>query len=345
MTTPSKAGVREIGLIVRDSTATIWNQVDTNIDIAMASGIADDFGPLDLLLATWQPLLEGEVLANGTTSFPYASYFTLLSNVQLVQPRAVIPSACGFKYTGEGAWLNKFVFPVTREMFMRDVSSLASDVHVMAPNPGDIVEVRGAEATHERSVSPFVRMVRDDMADTAFDPTGAVPELSDANPRAYLDGEMLATIHTFFESTLMPVIKTSLQRRRIAYEYQRLGIVYQLDVVFPSRTDSWSIDFGRALSLVEGPSATAHIRSRIAASVLADLITGDCGAAYAFGVGSYRWSQRVYAVEPRGMYRWTPASAHSVLDPLWMALDPEALFKKYVEREISTYHGHNAQIT
>jgi hypothetical protein len=290
-------------------------------------------------------LLESEVLTNGTTSFPFERYFTLLSNVQLVHPRAVVPSACGFRYTGEGEWLNKFVFPATREMFMRDVSALAGAVQVMAPNPGDIVDVRHAGATLNKSASTFVRMVRDDLFDTAFDPTGAVPELSDANPHAYTDAEMLSMIEAFFSTSLMPALRTSLQRRRVAYEYQRLAIGYQLDIVFPSRTSYWSIDFGRDLSLENRPSAAPHIRSRITASVLTDLITGRRSPNYVFGCGLYRWSQRVYVVEPHGIYRWTPASEHFVLDPLWMALDPDALFEKYVEREINTYRPRDIHAT
>src|SRR4029077_6833443 len=78
--TPSKANVREVGLIVRDSTATLWNAVDTIIDGSMASDLTDQFGPFDLVLSPWQPLLEAEALTNGITSFPYSTYFKMLSN-------------------------------------------------------------------------------------------------------------------------------------------------------------------------------------------------------------------------------------------------------------------------
>ncbi|MGC2194540.1 MAG: MBL fold metallo-hydrolase [Terriglobales bacterium] len=343
--TPSKANVREFGLIIHDSTSTLWNQVDTIIDSSIANDVSERFGPFDLLLAPWQPLLESEVVTNGTTSFPYEAYFKLLSNVQHIHPRTVVPSACGFKYAGEGEWLNKFVFPATREMFMRDIAALAADVEVMVPYPGDIVAVTNAGAKLNRSASPFVRMVRNDLADTTFDPTGAVPELSDSNPHAYPEAEMLSTITAFLDNSLVPVLRTSLQHNTIAHEYQRLGLVYQIDVVFPSRTYSWSIDFGHDLSLENWPSATAHLRSRITASVLVDLITGRCSPNYVYGGGFYRWSQRVYEVEPHGIYRWSPASERAVLDPLWMALDPDSLFEKYVDREIRVYHQNSIRTT
>ena len=335
--TPSKANVREFGLVVRDSAATLWNQVDTIIDGGMACGLAERFGPFDLLLAPWQPLLESELLTNGTTSFPFDRYFKMLSNVQLANPRAAVPGACGFKYVGPGEWLNKFVFPATREMFLRDVSALAPHVQAMLPNPGDVVDVSSTGASLNKAASPFVRMVEDDLAETAFDPTGFVPELSDANPHGYSEKEMLTVIEVFLTDSLMPILKASLQRRRIAYEYRRIGVVYQLDVVFPLHTSSWSIDFGRDLALENRPSAAPHISSRITASVLTDLISGRCSGNYVFGGGFYRSSQRLYVVEPHGIYRWTAASEHSVVDPLWMALDLEDLFEKYIERQLDDW--------
>jgi hypothetical protein len=263
----------------------------------------------------------------------------MLANVQLVHPRVVVPSACGFKYTGDASWLNKFVFPATREMFARDVSILAPDVEVMIVNPGDVLEVSTATVTRRANASPFVRTVRDDVADTWFDPTGAVPELSDANPHAYDADDMHRTITTFLEGTLVPMLKESGRYERLAKEYHRLAIVYQLDVVFPSGTRSWSIDFGRDLSLIDGPAPTAHIRARIAASLLVDLTVGRTTSSYVYSVGGYRSSHRVYSVAPHGLSTWKPASAPAVLDPLWMAFDLEDLFAKYIDRDIAVYSG------
>lgn len=334
--TPSKANVREVGFILRDSTATIWNQVDTIIDSTIACNITDQFGPFDLLLSPWQPLLEAEILTNGITSFPYSTYFSMLSNVQVIHPRAVIPSACGFKYFGQGEWLNKFVFPATREMFLRDVSAFGIGIHAMAANPGDVAEVQHGEAVLRKAASSFVQTIQDDVSDVVFDPTGFVPELTDSNPGNYNCTEMLSTIETFITSTLMPILRDSAEQQRIAYEYQQINLVYRLDVVFPQYERSWSIEFGNGLSLTNEPSPVAHIRSRIVASVLTDLIAGQCSLNYVYGAGLFRSLQRIYASGPHGMYRWTPTSESSIVDPLWIALDPEALFEKYVERELAS---------
>jgi len=55
-------------------------------------------------------------------------------------------------------------------------------MQAMAANPGDVAEVQRGGATLHKGASPFVRMERDDVADTAFDPTGSVSELADSNP-------------------------------------------------------------------------------------------------------------------------------------------------------------------
>jgi len=338
-TTPSKAGVREFGLVVRDSSGTLWNQVDTQITGDIAVRVADRHGPIDLLLATWQPLLEGEALTNGTTSFPYNTYFRMLANVQLVRPRAVVPHACGYKYIGDGSWLNKFVFPATRELFARDVSTLAPGADTIMANPGDVIELSAKTVTHQPAASPFVRMIRDDAADTWFDPVGAVPELTDANPRQYNDTEMLRAIEGFFANSLLPTLESSRRNERLAHEYGRLGLVYQLDVVFPSGPRMWHIDFGSGIGLKVGPSPEAQLRARIAASLLVDLIKGETSASYVYSVGGYRYCSRVYAVASHGMHRWKPASQPDVVDPLWMAFDLEDLFKRYVDRDIALYGG------
>lgn len=318
--------------------------MDTIIDGAIAREITDQFGPFDLALNPWQPLLEAEALTNGIVSFPYSTYFKMLSNVQVIRPHAVIPSACGFKYVGEGEWLNKFVFPATREMFLRDVSAFGNGTQAMAANPGDVAEVRHGGTALHKAASPFVRTVRDDSADTSFDPTGSVPELTDSNPRDYAEAESLSTIEMFLASTLMPVLRNSVEARRIAFEYQQIGLVYRLDVVFPQSVRSWVVDFGADLSLANEPSAVAHIRSRITASVLTDLIAGRCSLNYVYGAGLYRSSQRVYISGPHGMYRWTPATERLIVDPLWIALDPEALFEKYVQRELASVNPPCASV-
>lgn len=179
--------------------------------------------------------------------------------------------------------------------------------------------------------------MRDDVSDTWFDPAGAVPDLVDANPSAYSEDEIARAIETFLADTLLPMLESSRQREQLAYEYRRLGIVYQLDVVSPSGPRSWQIDFGGTMALVDGPSPNTHIRARIAASMLVDLIKGDAGASYVYSVAAIATRTACMPAGHMGCTCGSRQGEPAVVDPLWIAFDLEDLFKRYVDREIATY--------
>ena len=186
--------------------------------------------------------------------------------------------------------------------------------------------------------SPFVRMVRDDTADTWFDPVGSVPELADSNPLGYSEAEMSHVVDAFLAERLVPALEASRAKRRLVYEYGRLGIVYQLDVVFPSGPRSWQIAFA-TVALTTGPSPRAQIRARIAASLLVDLVRGETSSSYVYSVGGYRFVSRIYAAAPEGLHAWKPASHPDVADPLWLAFDLEDLFRRSIDRDIVAHGG------
>jgi len=341
VTTPSKALDREFGLLIQDPTATVWNQVDTSINSQLARAVPARFGPIDLFIATWQPLLESEVLTNKVTGFPYEGYFHLLSNIKLSSPRAVMPGSCGFKYLGEAAWLNKFVFPLTREAFQRDVKKLLPESQCIIVNPGDVLEIGVSGIALGAGQSPFVCMTQDDCSETAFNPTGSVPDLHDANPSGYDTTEMLQVIEEFLHRRLVPALHDSLQQRGLMYEYGSIGCIYQLDVVFPAEVLSWSIDFGEhPIRLVKRTFASPNIHAQITASALSDLLLARRGPHYVYNGGFYRWFSQLYLVEQHGFYPWKPMSEKSLADPLWMAIDVNDAFVKYIGREISLHNQH-----
>jgi hypothetical protein len=275
------------------------------------------------------------------TSFPYDAYFQLLANTKLTRPRAVMPGSCGFKYLGEAAWLNGFVFPSTREAFQRDVRRLLPDASCMIVNPGDVLAVEASGTTPEPGQSPFVAMTRDDSSETAFNPTGPVPELRDRNPSGYGAAETRQIIEEYLHRRLVPVLQGSLDRKSLAYEYGSIDCVYELDVVFPHETVSWFIAFGEPpLRMRSGAGASPNIRAQITASALSDVILGRRGPNYVHNGGFYRWFSRLYVVEGHGLYPWKPMSEKVAADPLWFAIDVQDAFVKYVNREISRHGEH-----
>ena len=336
ITTPSRSIEREFGVVIQDPTATVWNQVDTVIPGAAASRIASVLGPIDFLLATWQPLLESEVLLNGRTSFPYEEYFRLLANVKIINPAALAPASCGFKYLGEAAWLNKFVFPVSRAAFCRDVVKAVRGANVMPVNPGDVVEIDAGSVRHGRGECEFVTLLEDDTAETAFNPVGGVPELVDPNHSQYTEKEMIETIETFLRDQLASVLKQSLPQRTIIHEYTEIGCEYQLDIVCPATVLSYSIRFAESgIKLNRGQFSSANLHTQIAGSVLTDVLLDRRSLSYLCSGGFYRSFNHFYKIDPQVCHRWKPLTVGSIIDPLLLALDTQDAMMRYIEREIS----------
>src|SRR2546430_7409045 len=61
----------------------------------------------------------------------------------------VVPGSAGFRYCGEHAWLNRFLFPVSRPAFLADLGRVSPDQRAEAMDPGDVVEMRSEEHTSE----------------------------------------------------------------------------------------------------------------------------------------------------------------------------------------------------
>lgn len=65
-----------------------------------------------------------------------------LHNVLVIAPKLVVPASAGFRFHGDLAWLNRFLFPVSRQLFLRDLRPLAPELPAAALDPGDAVEIR-----------------------------------------------------------------------------------------------------------------------------------------------------------------------------------------------------------
>lgn len=340
--TDSEAPVQEFGLMAADSTGAVWNQVDSIVSPEIIGDAVARLGKPDLLIAPWQPLLELGVAHNHSTSFPLDAYFHNLETVKLLQPRALVPGSCGFKYVGGSAWLNRFVFPTTREQFLRDASRLAPGAEGLTANPGDVIEVTKDDVRLTPGGSAFVEMVRDDSSETAYDPTHAIPESTDENPNGYPEEEMLAAVGAFLRQ-VASVVEDSIRRESLFDEFRKVGAVLQLEVFFPSGPRAWWLDFaGTPVEPREGRHPTANIFWKTPASVLVDLIMSRRTSEYASLGGYYRWFHRLYEVDEDGFRPWTPAGLGSVPDPLTLAFSEDDLLTKHIDREALLYNAAGA---
>ncbi len=262
--------VRELGLVVTDGSGTVWNQVDTVLSLATIQEVVARFGTVDLLFARYASQ-NFEFFESRSTAFPYEEHQRNLETVLAVRPRVVVPGSAGFKFTGDHAWLNRFLFPVSREHFVADLSRLDSGIQPVLLRPGDVAEVEGGEVEVRRGASPFCRMIRDDTELLRFDPTAPIPPLQDPNPTGYTEEEMARTIAACLEGLYRYAVEHAGRRLTLADRYRRAAAVYEVAVVFPDRTRRWQIDFRRDPPTLEADGTTeASVVHWIAASALTD---------------------------------------------------------------------------
>lgn len=280
-TRSEEPGEREVGLVVADGSGVVWNQVDTILSFATIQGVVARFRTVDLLFARYASQ-NFEFFESRATAFPYEEHQRNLETVLAVRPRVVVPGSAGFKFVGNHAWLNPYLFPVSAERFASDLDRLDPRIRSLLPRPGDVVEVEGGEVEVRVGTSPFCRMIRDDTELLRFDPTAPIPPLRDPNPTGYAEGEMARTIGACLEGLHRYAVEHAGRRLTLAERYRRAGAVYEVAVVFPDRTRRWQLDFRRdppALE-VEG-TAEANLLHRIAASALTDWALRRRGYFYA----------------------------------------------------------------
>ncbi len=269
-TRSEERSVQELGLVVADGSGVVWNQVDTILSLATIQEVIARFGIVGILFARYASQ-NFEFFESRTVAFPYEEHQRALETVLAVRPRVVVPGSAGFKFAGDHAWLNRYLFPVSAERFIADLSRLDSMIRPVLLRPGDMLEVEGGEVEVHPGASPFCRMIRDDTELIRFDPTAPIPPLHDPNPSGYTDEEMTRTIVACLEGVHRYGVEYAGRRLTLADWYRRAGAVYEVAVVFPDTTRRWQIDFRRDPPALEPDgNAEADFVNRIAASALTD---------------------------------------------------------------------------
>jgi len=269
-TRSEERAVREFGLVVADGSGTVWNQVDTILSASTIGEVVARFGTADLLFARYASQ-NFEFFESRATTFPYEEHQRNLETVLAIRPRAVVPGSAGFKFVGDHAWLNRYLFPASEERFIADLNRLDSAIHPVPLRPGDVVEVKGAGVEVRRNASPFCRMIRDDTAELRFDPTAFIPPLRDPNPGDDTEEEMVRTIAGCLEGLHHYATENFGRRLTLADRYRRARAVYEVAVVLPNGTRRWQIDFRPDPPTLEAEgTAEANVVHWIAASALTD---------------------------------------------------------------------------
>lgn len=270
--------VQECGLVLQDSSGTLFNQVDTFLAPEAVERLRQEVGPVDVHLAMYASQHFG--FFESQQQHTAALHAVNLNTVRQLNARCVIPASAGFRFTDELAWLNAHVFPISRERFLADLGALQPAQQSALVNPADTVVLTKAGIDILPQVAPYVTLLEEDTWRLAYDPSAPVPPLHDANPAGY----GLQGLQEFAQGVLEVGLTQYLHRGcasgtdPVVQQYLAHAVVYQVEVVFPDAARLWTYTFdpqGQTFRLRRGQgSAPPQMTRRITASALVDFCLG-----------------------------------------------------------------------
>ena len=150
LVTTESAAEEEWGVMIACDDAVIWNQIDTVFRgpghlRRVKEGALEALGTarIDLALIQWQPLLEIAAQLGQALAFPLDGYARILSQLPVVDARAIVPASSGSVHAAAWGWLNHVVFPVDEARFRRDAARVCPGARVFSDRLGARYRVRG----------------------------------------------------------------------------------------------------------------------------------------------------------------------------------------------------------
>jgi L-ascorbate metabolism protein UlaG (beta-lactamase superfamily) len=265
--------IPEMGMVFRDRSGTVWNQVDTLLSEATIDAVRGQFPTVDLLLAMYASQ-NFEFFESRATGFPLETHRRNLETVLRIAPRVVVPASAGFRFSDDHDWLNTFLFPISRERFVADLARLRPELDCRVLDPGDVVFIGpDGHIAFRRDESPMAHTEARDTARIAFDPTAPIPPLTDTNPDCYepirLERLAVGLVHHVGEWAASRAAADD----RVVRAYREHHVRYRIGLVFPDGIERrFDIDFttGRTqLCEVGERGPEADLVHRISASALA----------------------------------------------------------------------------
>jgi UDP-MurNAc hydroxylase len=266
--TRSEEPVREVGLVFADRDGAIFDQVDTAISRETAQQMRARFA-LGVHFARYASQ-NFDYFEDRAAQFPWQEHARNLEAAAMLEAGLVVPGSAGFRFCGEHAWLNRFLFPVSRRAFLADLGRICPGQRAEAMDPGDVLELSQGEARIARGASPFVRCLGGSDDELRFDPTSAVPPLHDPNPEGRSEAELREAVVRIARA-LADWTRAAQRPLSVPWRYRRAGAVYGLTAVSPDGALHFSLDFRGPQPVLRegetGPEPT--VAHHIAASALA----------------------------------------------------------------------------
>jgi UDP-MurNAc hydroxylase len=267
----------EYGLAICDDTGVLLDQVDTPLTGATIDRLRAILGrPIDVHIAMYA--CQDFTFFEGRRRDLAEVHATNLSAAARLGAGVVVPGAAGFRFVDGLDWLNPHLFPISAERFMADLARLNTGQTPMSLHPGDQLEITADAVRCHRQAVDYVRLSEDDTHRIAYDPTAAVPALTDDNEHNY-PPDFLRRFAAGFIGQVIPALLSQLSDDPVIIAYRQHRVPYRLEVVFPDgEVQRWTVRFDLPQPRLEsGDSVEPLVRKRIAASALADVCGGRRG--------------------------------------------------------------------
>lgn len=155
----------------------VLNVVDACIDPATLKQLAR-YAPWDMVLWPFQTMRETEVIsplraAPATGDIPD----DWLPQLQRLQPRYVVPSACQFLLE-PWSWYNRGFFPISYVGFQRQIEAGLPGAQVVRLNPGVTITLT-KNSLEQVSALPWIQPVGEQNVDYQYEPTITPPPMSE----------------------------------------------------------------------------------------------------------------------------------------------------------------------
>lgn len=162
--------------------------------------------PWDLVLWPMQSMREIEVISPASAA-PISEETLqipseLLEQLTQLKPRALIPSACQFKFE-EMSWYNHAFFPITYKQFEKQVSNALPKTQILRLNPGQSLQFTESDLIRGEAL-PWILPQEDQNGDYEFKPELVPPSMSIiAKQLPGLDLEQKKRVQSFCESEII----------------------------------------------------------------------------------------------------------------------------------------------
>jgi hypothetical protein len=187
---------------IRAAGVNVLNVVDSWISPVALSLLARE-APWDMVLWPFQTMREIEVIApSRAAAGPAELPVEWIDQLKTLNPRYVVPSSCQFLQE-PWSWYNHAFFPITYELFQREVESALPDMRVVRLNPSVSVVLDRFSLKPAPPLAWVVPVGEQDV-DYEYDPDTKPPSTADiARHFSALDAAQTARVFDYCRSGLL----------------------------------------------------------------------------------------------------------------------------------------------